>query len=260
MTRSNLSHSEPKVWTSVSIASLIEEGLWANTTLLLGRRIKIHFPITVAAGGRWSSTMLSRIYKIEGSVDGKTHYMSFEDVLTVLTKSWFGTKALLFFLLSFLASAWNRIQEDCASFRQFYRTGWYHAMCCKAPDYEEWLESMTKEIKEPEKMPVGCWQIVKLTSSPPGAKLINCRLFYKLKSRDGLYERHRAVRLVAMGYQQEKGRDYFESFHPPARTLPFVSYLHSLIVGALVTWAIYTQGQLLLWSSLIITGVVPGYK
>ena len=36
---------------------------------------------------------------------------------------------------------------------------------------------------------------------------------------------------------------------------PFV-----MIVGALVTWAIYTQEQLLLWSSLIITGVVPGYK
>jgi len=35
---------------------------------------------------------------------------------------------------------------------------------------------------------------------------------------------------------------------------------NSVIVGALVTWAIYTQGQLLLWSSLIITGVVPGYK
>jgi len=33
-----------------------------------------------------------------------------------------------------------------------------------------------------------------------------------------------------------------------------------MIVGALVTWAIYTQGQLLLWSNLIITGVVPGYK
>jgi len=35
---------------------------------------------------------------------------------------------------------------------------------------------------------------------------------------------------------------------------------HKLIAGTLVTWAIYTQGQLLLWSSLIITGVVPGYK
>jgi len=33
-----------------------------------------------------------------------------------------------------------------------------------------------------------------------------------------------------------------------------------MIVGVLVTWAIYTQASLLLWSSLIITGVVPGYK
>jgi len=33
-----------------------------------------------------------------------------------------------------------------------------------------------------------------------------------------------------------------------------------MMVGALVTWAIHTQGQLLLWSSLIITGLVPGYK
>ena len=38
------------------------------------------------------------------------------------------------------------------------------------------------------------------------------------------------------------------------------SLMSSVIVGALVTWAIYTHGQLLLWSSLIITGVVPGYK
>jgi len=33
-----------------------------------------------------------------------------------------------------------------------------------------------------------------------------------------------------------------------------------MIVGALGTWTIYTQGQLLLWSSLIITRVVLGHK
>jgi len=76
-------------------------------------------------------------------------------------------------------------------------------MCCKAPDYEKWLEAMIKEIKELEKM--GCWKIIKLTSLHPGAKLINCRWVYKLKFRDGLYERHRA-RLVAMGYQQKERR------------------------------------------------------
>ena len=33
-----------------------------------------------------------------------------------------------------------------------------------------------------------------------------------------------------------------------------------MIVGTLVTWTIYTQGQFLLLSSLITRGVVPSYK
>jgi len=70
---------------------------------------------------------------------------------------------------------------------------------------------MINEIKELEKM--RCWNVVKLSSLPHGAKLISCRWVYKLKYCDGTYERHRA-RLVALGYQQEKGRDYFESFSP----------------------------------------------
>jgi len=86
-----------------------------------------------------------------------------------------------------------------------------YATCCKTPDYLQWLGGMIKEIKGLEKM--GYWNIVKLTSLPPGAKLINRRWVCKLKYRDGLYERHHAC-LVAMGYQQEKGRDYFESFSP----------------------------------------------
>ena len=85
-------------------------------------------------------------------------------------------------------------------------------MCCKAPDYEEWLESMTKEIKELDKMPVGCWQIVNLTSSPPGAKLTNCRCFYKLKSRDGLYDA-----LLLWAINKKKGVIILKAFtHPLA--------------------------------------------
>ena len=43
--------------------------------------------------------------------------------------------------------------------------------------------------------------------------LIASRWVYKLKYRDGEYERHKA-RLVSLGYQHEKGRDYFDSFAP----------------------------------------------
>ena len=42
--RSNLSHLAPKISKSKSIASLTEQSLRANKTLLLGKRIKIHFP------------------------------------------------------------------------------------------------------------------------------------------------------------------------------------------------------------------------
>ena len=52
-----------------------------------------------------------------------------------------------------------------------------------------------------------------MTSIPSDAKSISSRWVYKQKYRDGEYERHKA-RLVALGYQQEKGRDYFDSFAP----------------------------------------------
>jgi len=39
-----------------------------------------------------------------------------------------------------------------------------YAMCCKSPDYEQWLESIIKEIEKLGKM--GCCKIVKLTSCP----------------------------------------------------------------------------------------------
>jgi len=77
-------------------------------------------------------------------------------------------------------------------------------MCCKAPDYSEWVKAMIKEIKELET--VRCWKVVKLSSVPHSAKLISCRIIFKLKCRDGPYERHRA-RLVAMGYKQEQGHN-----------------------------------------------------
>jgi len=99
---------------------------------------------------------------------------------------------------------------------------------------KKWLEITIKEIKELEKM--GCWKIVKLTSLPPGAKLINCCWVYWLKFRDGLCERHRA-RLVAMGYQHEmKGVIISRAFRVPPHTLPFVSCLHSQPFLASICW------------------------
>ena len=89
--RSNLSHLAPKISKSMSIASLTEHGLRANKTLLLGKRIKIHFP---GYGGSYGKVIeydvVKDLYKLEFAVDGEVHFMTFEDVLTVLPRSWFG--------------------------------------------------------------------------------------------------------------------------------------------------------------------------
>ena len=138
--------------------------------------------------------------------------MTFEDVLTVLPKSWFGKQARAHqtrvihslaraaHAACYLGIGNKPIQVAPLLSEKFTEPGDYK-MCCKAPDYSEWLAAMIKEIKELEKM--RCWKVVKLSSLPHGAQLISCRWVFKLKYRDGAYERHRA-RLVAMGYQQEK--------------------------------------------------------
>jgi len=57
------------------------------------------------------------------------------------------------------------------------------------------------------------WKVVKFSSVPHSAKFFSCRLMFELKYRDGAYERH-CARLVALGYEQEKGRDCLESLSP----------------------------------------------
>jgi len=73
---------------------LTEQSLRANKTLLLGKRIKIHFP---GYGGGYSEVIeydvVKDLYKLEFAVDGDVHFMTFEDVLSVLPKSWFGKQA-----------------------------------------------------------------------------------------------------------------------------------------------------------------------
>jgi len=70
--RSNLSHLAPKISKSKSIASLTEQSLRANKTLLLGKRIKIHFP---GYGGSYGEVIewdvVKDLYKLEFAVDGE---------------------------------------------------------------------------------------------------------------------------------------------------------------------------------------------
>jgi len=194
----NLSHLAPKVRKSASIVLLTEEGLEPTKLCYLVDVSRFTFPIPVAAGGRWSSTMSTRICT-SWSFRLKLKYTTchLKTCSLCFQKSCFGRKArahrvrsvqslvraahaACFLSIGRKPNKIAALLNNCTELVDY-------AMCCKAPDYEQWLESMIKEIKDLEKM--GCWKIVKpeITSLHPGAKIINCRWVYKLRFWDGLY-------------------------------------------------------------------------
>ena len=89
----------------------------------------------------------------------------------------------------------------------------------KVPDYPAWLKSTIHEIKELEKM--RCWNVVKLSSLPHGAKLISYRLVSKLKYCDGTYE-HIVLVWWLWVINKKKGVITLKAFLPLVRILPFV--------------------------------------
>ena len=228
--RSNLSHFAPKIRKFKSIASLTEQSLRANKTLLLGKRIKIHFP---GYGGSYGEVIeydvVKDLYKLEFAVDGEVHFMTFEDVLSVLPKSWFGKQARAHqarvihslaraaHAACYLGIGNKPIQVAPLLSEKFTEPGDFK-MCCKAPDYPEWLKAMIHEIKELEKM--RCWKVVKLSSVPHGAKLISCRWVFQLKYK---MEPTSVIVHASSLWATNKKRDAttLKAFLPPVLILPF---------------------------------------
>jgi hypothetical protein len=82
---------------------------------------------------------------------------------------------------------------------------------------------MAEEIAALER--TGTWDLV---SCPPRVRLITCKWVYKVKTHSyGSLERYKA-HLVARGFQQERGRDYNETFTPVAHMIT----IHTLLVLA----------------------------
>ncbi|CAA6665218.1 unnamed protein product [Spirodela intermedia] len=82
----------------------------------------------------------------------------------------------------------------------------------EALSHKEWSHVMDEEIDALEK---NCtWDLVPL---PSGKKVVGCKWVYTPKYKaDGTLERYK-VRLVAKGYSQSFGIDYFEMFAPVAK-------------------------------------------
>ena len=82
-----------------------------------------------------------------------------------------------------------------------------------APDRVLWKAALDLEYNTLERM--GCWRVVKISALPPCIQTITCEWGLKLKFANGVYEKHKA-RIVARGFEQRKGIDYFQSFSPTA--------------------------------------------
>ncbi len=67
------------------------------------------------------------------------------------------------------------------------------------PDYRLWLEDTHKEYELLDKT-MGCWEVVDIDTLPQDAKLIGVEWVFKIKYKNGEYERHKA-RIGALGYQ-----------------------------------------------------------
>jgi hypothetical protein len=82
----------------------------------------------------------------------------------------------------------------------------------KSPDWPRWQEAMEIERNVLEKF--GTWRLEK---PPPNANIVGCRWTFVIK-RDaaGAIARYRA-RLVAQGFSQIEGVDFFETYAPVAK-------------------------------------------
>jgi len=216
--------------------------LRANKTLLIGKKIKKYFPGFGGAIGTVTKYILEHdAYELH-YVDGHIDIIQFNDILKLIPKAWSHQAHLAeetvneeLIMHVEAAALIAHITNDRAPINSTAFTtpkDYFHAVDPeRTPDYREWIEAIRKEYHLLDHT-MGCWEVVDISTLPEDANLIGVKWVFKIKFKNGVYERHKA-RIVALGYQQRKDIDYFASFSP---TASYVTIRLVLALTALPHW------------------------
>jgi hypothetical protein len=94
-----------------------------------------------------------------------------------------------------------------------------------SPDADDWKEAVRSEMDSI--LSSGTWELV---DRPYCCKPVGCKWVFKKKLRpDGTIDKYK-VNLVARGYTQKKGEDFFDTYSPVARLIT-IHVLLSLVVS-----------------------------
>jgi hypothetical protein len=156
-------------------------------------------------------------YQLFYLADNHEEWLPFSEVVKLLPKSWARDEeranvvAVCYHLTSVAAD--EKLSTNPAQVAATYTEPLKYQDAFNAPHRVLWKAALALEYHTLEKM--GCWRVVKISALAPSVKLIFCKWVLKLKYTNGVYEKHKA-RIVARGFEQRKGVDYFQSFSPTA--------------------------------------------
>nr|AAT44242.1 putative ubiquitin carrier protein [Oryza sativa Japonica Group] len=113
-----------------------------------------------------------------------------------------------------------------------------------SPDADYWKEAVRSEMDSI--IANGTWEV---TERPYGCKPVGCKWVFKKKLKpDGTIEKYKA-RLIAKGYTQKEGEDFFDTYSPVARlttirVLLSLAASHGLLVHQMDVKTSFLNGEL----------------